>query len=116
MKRVKKWDKMKLTPVIIKEIVQDQFKINNFIVDHRRERERIPRHVFIFLLCRYTTLSWYQIRDMVKFKNHSGVGYSHKYTLNTLMNDHKYGDLVRSCDKRCQNIIRAYLKELENES
>ena len=99
---------MKLTPEIIKQIVCEEFQIDEFIVNHRQERERMPRHVFCYLLRKFTILGWREIGEMVQ-RDHSSAVYSYKLTNQTLKQDYKYGATVVECEKRCKEIVKEHL-------
>ena len=98
-----------MTPEQIKEIVCEEFGVDNFIVKHRMEKERMPRHVYAYLLRKFTRLTYEEIGTQIT-RDHSSAIYSARFTRDDLLDDYKFGLPTWQCIKRCNHIAK---KELE---
>ena len=107
---------MKLTPEIyvglgtpqqrLKAIVCGVFKIDEFIVDHRRQPEVIARMTYTNLLRDYTDMTLESIATAINRREHATVINAIKVLNNTMRNDPEYGPFVKECEEKAEEMFK----------
>ena len=79
-----------ITPSLIKEVVANYFNINveSFLKSHKNKKNAVAKHIAIYLLREYTTLSLTEIAKEFNIKSHSSINHSIK-KINSYMKEDK---------------------------
>jgi len=86
----------------IKLIVQSVFGVDNFVVPHRKMRERIPRQVYAYLLREHTDMKPPEIAKEIG-RDRTCVYASCRVVKDTLMLTAKYREPIEKCIRLIMN-------------